>query len=155
MNVLLPVDEAPCSDAALDVLLRQFHPADTHVRVLHVVEAPMTVPETLAFAEAVAAADVAIATEDELRRRAKSIAERAVLRLRAAGFTAAADVRDGRAAEEIVTSAIRWPADVIVLGSHGRHGLERVLVGSVAEHVLRHAPCTVQIVRPSLVAGAA
>ncbi|AKV01025.1 Universal stress protein family [Labilithrix luteola] len=53
----------------------------------------------------------------------------------------------GKPAEEIVKTAGAWPADVIVLGSHGRSGLKRVLLGSVAEGVLRHAMCPVLVVR--------
>lgn len=53
----------------------------------------------------------------------------------------------GKPAAEIVKTAKEWPADVIVIGSHGRHGLERALLGSVAERVMRHAPCSVLVVR--------
>jgi nucleotide-binding universal stress UspA family protein len=53
----------------------------------------------------------------------------------------------GKPASEIVKSAKEWPADVIVIGSHGRSVLERVLLGSVAEAVLRHAPCSVLVIR--------
>jgi nucleotide-binding universal stress UspA family protein len=47
-----------------------------------------------------------------------------------------------------VNAAKEWPADVIVIGSHGRAGVTRVLLGSVAEAVMRHAPCPVLVVRP-------
>lgn len=53
----------------------------------------------------------------------------------------------GKPAEEIAKAAAAWPADVIVVGSHGRGGLKRVLLGSVAEAVLRRAPCPVLVVR--------
>lgn len=54
----------------------------------------------------------------------------------------------GSPADEIVKSARMWPADLIVIGSHGRSGLDRVLIGSVAEAVTRRAPCPVLVVRP-------
>lgn len=53
----------------------------------------------------------------------------------------------GKPANEIVRTAKEWTADLIVLGSHGRAGIARVLLGSVAEAVLRHAPCPVLVVR--------
>lgn len=53
----------------------------------------------------------------------------------------------GKPASEIVNAAKDWPADVIVIGSHGRSGITRVLLGSVAEGVMRHAPCPVLVVR--------
>lgn len=56
-------------------------------------------------------------------------------------------IHAGKPAAEIVRTAKEWPADVIVLGSHGRSGIERALLGSVAEAVMRHAPCPVLVVR--------
>jgi nucleotide-binding universal stress UspA family protein len=53
----------------------------------------------------------------------------------------------GKPASEIIRTATEWPADVIVLGSHGRHGIQRALLGSVAEAVMRHAPCPVLVIR--------
>lgn len=53
----------------------------------------------------------------------------------------------GDPATEIVNAAKEWPADIIVLGSHGRGGVSRALLGSVAEAVTRHAPCPVLVVR--------
>jgi nucleotide-binding universal stress UspA family protein len=48
---------------------------------------------------------------------------------------------------EIVKAAREWPADLIVIGSHGRQGVSRMLLGSVAEAVTRHAPCPVLVIR--------
>ncbi len=56
-------------------------------------------------------------------------------------------VRVGRPADVIDAVAREWPADVIVMGSHGRGGLGRLLLGSVAAEVVSHAPCPVLIVR--------
>ncbi|MGH2461251.1 MAG: universal stress protein [Chloroflexota bacterium] len=54
-----------------------------------------------------------------------------------------------RISEKIVEDARRWPADLIVLGTHGRHGIERLFLGSVAEGVARTAPVPVLLVRGS------
>ena len=43
------------------------------------------------------------------------------------------------------------PASLIVMGSHGRTGFDRLILGSVAEHVLRHSPCTVVTVKSPMV----
>src|SRR5438105_11382148 len=53
----------------------------------------------------------------------------------------------GDAAAEIIRVARELPADLIVMGTHGRTGIGRLLMGSVAEHVMRHAPCPVLTVR--------
>ena len=58
-------------------------------------------------------------------------------------------VRAGRPADAIVDVARDWSADLIVVGSHGRSGVGRVLLGSVAESVVRRAPCPVLVVRKS------
>ena len=56
-------------------------------------------------------------------------------------------VQIGTPLTEIVNAAKDWPADLIVIGSHGRGGLKRALLGSVAEGVMRHAHCPVLVVR--------
>lgn len=53
----------------------------------------------------------------------------------------------GRPASEIVKAAREWPADLIVIGSRGRSWVQRAMLGSVAEEVMRHAPCQVLVVR--------
>jgi nucleotide-binding universal stress UspA family protein len=53
----------------------------------------------------------------------------------------------GDPVKSITEAAHRWPADIVVIGSHGRGGVDRVFLGSVAEGVSRHAPCPVLVVR--------
>jgi nucleotide-binding universal stress UspA family protein len=57
------------------------------------------------------------------------------------------EVREGKPAQEILSAAEKLRPDVIVIGSHGRSAFEHLLVGSVAERVLRRAPCHVFMVR--------
>jgi nucleotide-binding universal stress UspA family protein len=70
-----------------------------------------------------------------------------VHRLQEAGLEAVPERRDGDPAEQIVRAAESWEADLVVMGNHGRTGLRRLLMGSVARNVLLHAPCSVLIVR--------
>jgi len=67
--------------------------------------------------------------------------------IRAAGLQAASVVRQGHIRTTVVDVAAKWHADLIVVGSHGRKGVKRILLGSVSDYVARHAPCSVQIVR--------
>jgi nucleotide-binding universal stress UspA family protein len=67
--------------------------------------------------------------------------------LRDEGLTVTSEVRSGTAARELVAAAT--PQDLLVIASHGRHGLERLLLGSVAEEVARKAPGPVLIARKS------
>ncbi|HET7464035.1 MAG TPA: universal stress protein [Longimicrobium sp.] len=59
-------------------------------------------------------------------------------------------LRVGRAAEEIAAEAAEWDADLLVLGTHARHGVERFLAGSVAETALTAVDCNVLVVPPSV-----
>ena len=68
-------------------------------------------------------------------------------RLRAARLEAVAEVHHGDAAQEIIATATRHGAGLIVIGTRGRTGLRRLLLGSVARKVLLHAPCSVLVVR--------
>lgn len=87
-------------------------------------------------------------------------AQRALLRSEGQGLldTAAAAisaphawkfVREGTPWKEIIESAQEWPADLIVVGTHGRSGATRLLAGSTAEGVTRHAPVPVVVVPPA------
>ncbi|MEO7731573.1 MAG: universal stress protein [Kofleriaceae bacterium] len=57
-------------------------------------------------------------------------------------------VRIGDAAEEILALAREIGADLVIVGSKGLTGLERIVLGSVSEHVVREARCTVEVARP-------
>ncbi|HUZ96705.1 MAG TPA: universal stress protein [Edaphobacter sp.] len=56
-------------------------------------------------------------------------------------------LEEGKPATKIVDAARNWPADLIVMGTHGRNAVANVLLGSVAQGVLRHAPCAVMVLR--------
>ena len=56
-------------------------------------------------------------------------------------------LKEGKPADEIVATAREWNAHLIVVGSHGRSGVSRLVLGSTAESVLRHAPCPVVAVK--------
>jgi nucleotide-binding universal stress UspA family protein len=68
-------------------------------------------------------------------------------RLTAAGWRATSAVRNGEAAHEIESAATEWGADLIITGSRGLSGLRRLLMGSVAHHVLLHSRCSVLVMR--------
>jgi nucleotide-binding universal stress UspA family protein len=73
--------------------------------------------------------------------------EDAAKALRKFEFQTSTCVKKGNARRLILECEESWQPDLIVLGSHGRKGLGRLLLGSVAESVARHAKCSVQIVR--------
>lgn len=84
---------------------------------------------------------------DASRQQHDELAGKMAAELQAAGITAEADRREGDAATEILAAASASKADLIVIGSRGRTGLARLVLGSVARNVLQHATCSVLIVR--------
>jgi nucleotide-binding universal stress UspA family protein len=78
---------------------------------------------------------------------AEDIVLRALERLEKDGLHVDTIVREGDPRTEIVDEATEWRADLIVVGSHGHTGLTRLLLGSVAQAVVAHAPCSVEVVR--------
>lgn len=82
------------------------------------------------------------------RRWATDQLARRVERARGGGVAARFLLPDGVPHQAIVEAAEQEHADIIIIGTHGRSGLERIFLGSVAERVVRLAPCPVLTVRP-------
>jgi nucleotide-binding universal stress UspA family protein len=151
MKILLPIDTSACSDAAARAVITQFRPEQTEVRVMHSVEWPKELPPYLAFAEGATAARDILEARGDVMESGRFLADEVAAQLKAAGFRTSTDVREGAAREAILASVEEWRPDLIVIGSHGRKGVDRLFLGSVAEHVMRHAPCTVEVVRPAAI----
>jgi len=147
MKILLAVDGSSCSEKAVQDVIRQYARKDTEVRVVHVDEWPKNLPMSSAFARGPHAAADVEAEHEERRRQAAALIDGVKTRLTHAGFQATGVVLRGDARHAILDEAATWPADLIVLGSHGLTGINRILLGSVSDSVSRHAPCSVQIVR--------
>jgi nucleotide-binding universal stress UspA family protein len=149
MRILLAIDGSTYSQTAADEVARRPWPSNSTIRVMSVIQ-PYTPPAT----EVVLAG----ATLDDIRRQQASTAEqltgRAVDALTRTGLVTETVVREGDPRSAIVDEAEEWGADLIVVGSHGRTGLTRWLLGSVAQAVVGHAPCSVEVVRPSESSGA-
>jgi len=76
-----------------------------------------------------------------------------VARVSRVGLTVEKEQRSGDVVREVLTVAEEWKADLIVMGTHGRGGFERLVLGSAAEKVLRKAPCAVLTVPKDAVAA--
>lgn len=87
---------------------------------------------------------------EDQKREAKALVERVAKVLAEAGFKVSTSVLTGDAKTVILDEAADWRADLVVVGSHGRKGIGRFLLGSVSEAVARHTACSVQIVRGRL-----
>ena len=78
---------------------------------------------------------------------AESSASQSAIQLRSLGYEARGVAVTGDPSLEIVEYAKKWPADLIVVGSDERHGIEKLFSGSVAEPVVKHAPCSVLVIK--------
>ena len=149
-RVVLAWDGSACSTLAADVLRTWTMFAHADVRVVTVADvgpiwwsgwgdagSPGSVDAAAVLAEA----------EDVAREEAARHAHDMAGTLRAAGRSVTPEPRGGDAATEIIAAARDARADLIVMGTHGRTGLARIALGSVATNVLHHAPCSVLVIR--------
>lgn len=142
MKILLAIDGSKFSEAATQAVIAQARPNETEVRVIFVVDVlPNELPEQRAYYPGIEHA------RDALREPAEVLLEETAELLRSRGLRVTTSIEWGNAKSKIIDTASEWHADLIVLGSHGRTGLERFVMGSVSEAVARHAPCSVEIVR--------
>jgi nucleotide-binding universal stress UspA family protein len=140
MKILVGVDDSKFSEEALRAVAAQIRPQGAEVRILHVLQ-------PIAFsAPPQMSAKYAPELEDQ-GKQARELVESAAKTLRAAGFKVDTLVEKGDVRLKIIDSAAEWNTDLIVVGSHGRSGVPRLLLGSVAEFVARNAVCSVEIVR--------
>ena len=130
------------SQDAVDDVARRPWPKHSSIRVISVV-----VPYVPGATEFVPGAITPLEVVQSHEAGARELAERAADRLKADSLTVEAVARQGDPAKTIVDEAKEWHADLIVVGSHGRSGLGRLLLGSVAQAVVAHAPCSVEVVR--------
>lgn len=149
MKVLLSVDDSKFSDAATQMVIAQARPQDTQVHVLYVIERfSPELPEAQMYYPGVEHG------WDVQRKLAETAVAKCAERLRFKGLQVTTAVELGTPKSKIIDAAEEWHADLIVIGSHGRTGLDRFLMGSLAEAVLRHAHCSVELVRiPSTAKG--
>jgi nucleotide-binding universal stress UspA family protein len=143
-KILVPVDGSPTATLGLDEAIKLAKLTGAAIRLLNVVDlwALAMTPE----------AGIG-ATPDLLtllKESGRAVLADAKLRVEAAGVhadTVLADSLGGRVFELIIDEAARWGADLIVIGTHGRRGVGRLVLGSDAEQVVRLSPVPVLLVR--------
>ncbi|HEX8635930.1 MAG TPA: universal stress protein [Pyrinomonadaceae bacterium] len=143
-SILLPTDFSQCADAALPYAADLARQMQARLVCLHVVET-MTPPVGYA---AVAEPMPAVDLEGRLEESATHELPKLGAREECVGLDVQEVVAHGDAAGEIVRVARERDIDLIVISSHGRTGFGRMLFGSTAESVVRHAHCPVLVVKP-------
>ena len=137
-KILVAVDNEPIAAHAADIGAELARLAGAEMAFIHVID-----PALVNAADTGIQPDVFVASaKEEAKKLIDDFRKRLPQQLTALEF-----VQIGLPLTEIVNAAKDWPADLIVIGSHGRGGITRALLGSVAEGVMRHAPCPVLVVR--------
>ena len=129
-KVLVPIDFTETSDKALDFAIDLAFKLDASVAVMHSYEIPV-----MGFPDGALVATVDVATR--IADAARKGLDAAIQARASRGVQLTAILRDGVAWEEIRAVAEETHADLIVIGTHGRRGIARALLGSVAENVIR------------------
>ena len=144
-KVLFTTDGSRFAEDSLPYAVDLARQCKAQLRVVTVVENPVFhgTPEATALYDA----EFYRSLSSELDKLAQSSVDRAIQQAAAAGQEATGVVRHGSAADEIVAEATEWGADVVVTSTHGRSGLTRVLLGSVANQLVNHLPCPVLLHR--------
>jgi nucleotide-binding universal stress UspA family protein len=142
-RILVPVDGSATSGAGVKEALKLAKQQHAKLRLLHVVDEfhVFSTPDGGLNAGAVV---------DSLKRGGRRLLERTERLAASQGVkpeSAMVENLSGRVADIVVQQARRWRADLIVMGTHGRRGMNRALLGSDAELVVRQAPVPVLLVR--------
>lgn len=133
MKILIGVDESTFSTDAVQAVAKRPWVDGTQVRLVSVVEGPTQFEAGL---------------ENEYKTARTALDEAIeVLRQSSNKFEVTCTIAEGTPKQVILDEAESWGADLIVVGSHGRRGLDRFLLGSVSQAVALHARCSVEIVR--------
>lgn len=140
-KILVPLDGSPLAESVIDYVERIADPARTTVTLLQVV-APVKPGSLLRLDESAALRTIA-----DQRAEAERYLERLRARLTRRRIAARTVVRSGDPAAIIVDRVRAEGADLVAMTTHGRSGLRRLLMGSVAESVLRKSPATVLLTR--------
>lgn len=136
-RILIPVEDSYFAEAIASLLAQLKFEDFTIFRLLHVI-APLE--EKLNW------------PSDEYRKEIEELLSAVAVKLRKQFPQVMVEeiILEGHAAETIIDDALAWEADLIIAGSHGKRGLRRFALGSVAGVVSANAPCSVLVVRPEV-----
>ncbi len=131
-NILCPVDFFPASQRALEYAIALARNYGARLHILHVVSPVL--PRSYEFSSSTA--DLIRTFEEQALENVEKMGQSA----RSSGIEVETAVRTGDIADELKVSIAETATDFMVMGTHGRRGFERWILGSVTERLLRHAP---------------
>ena len=140
-RIVVPTDFSDCSEEAWALAKRVAGTLGSEVVLAHILVEPIV------YGDPALATDSTLQLFEQGRKWVEDELEKWASAARAEGTTVRTVVRTGSANEEIVNLATDERAELIIMGTHGRTGLNRLLLGSVADRVIRFSPCPVLTVR--------
>lgn len=143
-SILLPTDFSDCGNYALTYAASLARTFGASIICVHVIEPMVPTVGYSGLTEPLPLADITDQLEDSAVRELPKLAGCA----ECSGLKVEEVIVHGEAAAEIVRVAQERAVDLIVVSSHGRTGLGRILFGSTAEAIVRHATCPVLVVKP-------
>lgn len=138
MKILVAHDGSAHADKALQEASRMALQMAAEVTII-------TVAPDLCLTE-VSDSECKLITES-LYSEAEGSMKKVLAKLATKGVKAEVVIKDGHPAEKIIDTAKEIGADLIVVGSHGRHGAKRFFLGSVSSKIVEHAPCHVLVIK--------
>lgn len=142
-RILIPIDGSTTSNQALREGIKLANEQQSQLRIIHVVDEAVLYSDVEGFIDITALRDALEESSKSMLNKAAGTAKKSGIEAETAQLKTAGE----RIATTITDEAKRWSADLIVLGTHGRSGFDRLLMGSIAEGVARIAPAPVLLVR--------
>ncbi|MFJ1267123.1 universal stress protein [Legionella lytica] len=145
-KIMLAVDGSDTSNSAMEEVIKLIKNENAQLKIIHVVDESLLYYGGPGFDYSAYIEVLRTEGQDILNKAQQFIAARVAITVEAE-LLELGQLQGGRVAEVIVDATKEWPADLLVLGTHGRKGFSRFLLGSVAEHVMRIASTPVLLVR--------
>jgi len=143
-KILVPVDGSPTSSRGLQEAIKLANLAGAQVKLLHVID------EISFITSFEASTGLSADMLQLLKEGGEQVLQEAAAQAQAAGLKVETELVEsyaGRVSDLVIDKAREWGAQLIVLGTHGRRGVGRMVLGSDAEQILRHSPVPVLLVR--------
>jgi nucleotide-binding universal stress UspA family protein len=140
-KILVPIDGSDTALLGLNQAIELAKNQHSKIRLMHVVNETVVVDAM--------AVNLTVISE-RLRKSGEALLGQMASLVRDAGVevdTVLEEALGGQAGPRIVEQATKWRADLIVCGTHGRRGIQRIVMGSDAEYIVRHTPVPVLLVR--------
>ena len=139
-HILVPIDFSPYADQALEYAIELAQKLHARITLLHVIHLmPWMTGDSVTLAPGIFL--------EEIETEAEQLMQMSLGRLHHTGLSGETMIVYGVPFQSIIDTAKDKSADLIVMGTHGRTGLPHTLIGSVAERVVRMAPCPVLVTR--------